>query len=406
MVAMKDHSEIGIAGIDSPGIYNKTVRAMESDVSEYGMAGNLGSTLRPAVEHVLQNKTPDWNGDVADEKNPRWRPKEKRNVAELASRCFERAVFFEDPTYLCYPTKRGFVWKAGMEELFSAEKRVRPVDLDSGAWRIYQGTAPEWARIGGLDMFLGMVDFIKPRRFMSLDVVGNAKLTLENYKRILARGYTNCVPVFQYQETWDSRLTGRSWKSMRRDERAACVIENARRAALSPSFRFMAEHSKRIAIGGLNDGPLPVGYRALYASEILRQTEGYGIKLWLLGQANVTVLNELATLGILDDVSTDGSHWIHAGSKERVSALTESGRLHTVDFARMKLRPFLKPVEMMASNLRAWVGLYAHQWKWPEPLPTDEDWRDPEVQEEVQVQARQVQLDLWSFLNQPKVKTA
>ncbi len=94
------------------------------------------------------------------------------------------------------------------DELKKAEHKIRFL-LDSGAF-----TAWKAGKEISLDDYCSFLEKIpvKPWRYFSLDVIGNPEATMENYQKMLERGFTplpiftrgeNCSAIEKYYETSD-----------------------------------------------------------------------------------------------------------------------------------------------------------------------------------------------------------
>lgn len=317
--------QVGVAGIDSPRIHSKTV---------VGIAGNPGTPMRPLFRSVSD------------------RPAVK--AASLGdtvqATAWSRAVYLSDWTYLVCPDRQGGLrWRRGFEELFSRENRRLALYLDSGSFRIFTGTAPAWATF---DNYLAAIRLIQPDAVMAFDVVGDQAAGARNCALMLLAGL-GCpvIPVWQIGPTYDRRLSAR---------------DNARRALKDPMLQYYAARSPMLALGGMVQGSCPREERHLYLDELCRHLPAH--RLWALGQASHVVVNGLGQYGRLDQVSVDGSWWIHHARCESI-AVMEKGLLRAVRLEGTGMRSFFTLAEMMLCNLRSVLGAYSGAWEFPAPAP-------------------------------------
>ena len=85
-----------------------------------------------------------------------------------------------------------------IHELIKQEHQINFL-LDSGAFTAFKSGNPI-----KLDDYCKFIDAlpIKPWRYFALDVIGNSKATMENYKEMVRRGY-NPIPVFTHGQPFE-----------------------------------------------------------------------------------------------------------------------------------------------------------------------------------------------------------
>lgn len=352
---------LGVAGVNTRPLL---------DVACLGVAGNWSPALRRAVLT---------SPPVLD----------RRRLGDNAAvRGWKRGVLFLAWTYMVVPDGQGGVrWRPPYAQGWSREERVIPLFLDSNAYSRWTGRSVSWDT---LELYCRAIDFIQPDGYMAWDVIGDNQASLRNYQTMVAWGYQP-IPVWQMREAWDPRAddvirdrTGR----LTPEERVA--IANGRRAARDPVLQYYCSRARLVAIGGMAQGPCPVRVRHLYLRELCRAYPDH--QFWALAQANATVINGLGQHGLLRQVWTDGTWWIHHARTEQFVVL-EDGLLRNIRL-RGQARSFFTLAEMAAASIRALLSAYNEDWVWPEPAPIP----DPEdVDGMLQLSQRIRQQTIWDL---------
>jgi hypothetical protein len=374
------------AGSAALGIAGVNTRPLEA--AALGVAGNWGSTLRLCLDRLVEPARPLSGAHLGD---------------RAASRCWARAVYLLDYTYLVCPTGRGargrgaVRYRPGFRRMCDPATRRLPVYLDSAAYREAVGTAPTWS---SYERYRQAIDLIRPDGALAKDVLGDQEASRAGYERLRSDGYGAVViPVWQCRPTWDDRagtLLGRGYgAAAAASDAARAAIANARRAARDPVLRAYCATAPLVAIGGLVQGPCPRAARHLYLGELCRQFPE--TRLRGLGQGSVMVVNGLGQLGLLDRVSTDGTWWLHNARAEQLAVL-QDGMIKSIRLTRTGARSFFTLAELMASNLRALLSAYAGLWTFPAPAEVPTDLRDEDARLELRRRLDAVQLDLFTRL--------
>ena len=327
--------KVGIAGVNTRPL----MRAADPLI---GIAGNWGSTLRPHVERVVA---------------PAPVVGEQRLGDRAALESWRRACYLLDYTYLACPDRATgrMRYRPGFDAMCAPSTRRLPHYLDSAAYREYTGDAPHWS---SYERYLEAIDLMRPDGAMAKDTVGDQAASLRGYERMCADGYRGVtVPVFQIMPGWVAGLS---------------VEVNARLAARDPVLRRYCDAAPLVAVGGLNQSPVPRAERHVYLAVLCRSFPG--TQWWGLGQANPVVVNGLGRAGLLDRVWVDGSWWIHDARAEKIAVL-EDGLVKTISLTRTGARSFFPLLELMGANLRSLLAAYAGLWTFPGParVPTDMD---------------------------------
>jgi hypothetical protein len=193
-------------------------------------------------------------------------------------------------------------YRPGFAALCSPESRRLPVFLDSAAYREFTGNAPSWSSYA---RYCETIDLVRPDGAMAKDTVGDQRASRRGYERMCADGFgAVTIPVWQVLPAWTDGLS---------------VEANARLAARDPALRFYCDRAPLVAIGGLNQSPVPRAERHLYLGVLCRSFPD--TRFWGLGQANPVVVNGLGCAGLLDRVWVDGSWWLvrHVSPKSRTA---------------------------------------------------------------------------------------
>ena len=369
---------MGIAGVNT--------RPLQA--AALGIAGNWGSTLRPHLESLVERPPPLSSAHLGD---------------RAAERCWARACYLLDYTYLVCPTDRhgrgrgGVRYRAGFRQMCSPVTRRLPLYLDSAAYREAAGTAPGWS---GYERYCQAIDLIRPDGALAKDVLGDQDASRRGYERLCRDGYAAmAIPVWQCRPAWDDRAgaalgPGGGAQSAASDA-ARAAIANARLAARDPVLRAYCATAPLVAIGGLVRGPCPRAVRHLYLAELCRRFPD--TRFWGLGQASALVVNGLGQLGLLDRVWTDGAWWIHHARAEQLAVL-QDGLIRSIRLTHTGARSFFTLAELMASNLRSLLSAYAGLWTFPAPAEVPTDLRDEDARLELRRRLGAVQLDLFARL--------
>lgn len=372
---------IGIAGIDSAGLYSKAGigKVGHEKKASLGVAGNFSSTIRPTLKQVVTaNEAKFGNSTVGD---------------RIARDSWSRACYLSDASYLICSEGAGFRWRAWAEPMFAAETRKLPLYLDSGAFRRWSGTAPNWFTY---EAYAAAIGLTKPEGFMSFDVVGDQAASVSNYRQMQADGLgAGCIPVWQMRPTWDENAGSHVRLSGPVSNAARLAIGNAWLAVSDPAMQYYAANNRLIAIGGMVQGPCPREVRHIYLAEIARLMPDH--QIWGLGQASQPVVNGLGTMGLLDRVWLDGSWWIHHARTEQI-AVVQDGLLKTLNLTYTGAETFFTFPERAAANIRSLLGAYDGKWVWPDPAPLPTDMTDMDAVLELKRRLQKPQMDLWQLL--------
>jgi hypothetical protein len=306
-------------------------------------------------------------------------------------------------------------WRAGREAVFGRAARSIPLVFDSGSYRIYlTGTAPAW--MTRLERYIQAILLADPDGYMSQDDPRSLEATLANYAALETAlpGDPRHIPVWSCRWLWTetpglalNELPGwagfslasliphngtqRRFKDSTLERAARLAVANAVLVARHPAFCAWVERHPLIAIGGLVGGPVNRLVRHLYAAVLCALHPG--LRLWLLGQASYAVVNGLGTLGLLDQVSSDGSWWIRDSLCHKVAYLRD-GLITTVDLGGPGRESLLTTPERMACLLRSLFAAYAGEVVWPRQPELPIDWRDLAQVRAFQVEAQAAQLAL------------
>ena len=220
---------VGIAGVNTRPLHSATL----------GIAGNLSSSLRPPLTR---------GADTVQ------RPTGTRLGDQAASRCWARASYLLDYTYLTCPSRvtGALRYRSGFRVLCAPESRSLPLFLDSGAYRESANTAPSWS---SYPRYCQAIDLVRPDGAMAKDVLNDQARSYEGYRRLCSDGYQQTViPVWQAQPGWESSCD---------------AATNGRLASRDVTLRSNADRSPMVAIGGLVRGPCPRTARHLYLAELV-----------------------------------------------------------------------------------------------------------------------------------------
>jgi hypothetical protein len=323
-----DAARYGLAGLDRPskaalcGVAGVNTRPVQRAASfgvagvkdaatlraAYGVAGNLGSTVREDLPELLSVCPPTGGTD----RQPPGHPERQRLGDRAAEVAHQYGVYFADYTYVTCTTDGGageaLRWRQGREEVFGSGQRLMPLFFDSSAYRIWTGTAPRWA---SFDTYLAAIELAQPDGFCAFDVIGDQSQSVAYFDKMVALGYgpeRGCFPVYHVRPKWNdsATVTGPAWGNV--SAAARCAVANARIAAADPVMRYYAAQSQLIGLGGMVRGPIPRDVRHYYIAELVRAYPDH--QFWALGQANFKVVNGLGAMGLLDRVWLDGSWWM------------------------------------------------------------------------------------------------
>ena len=348
--------------------------------------------------------------------------RESDRLGDRAARsAWTRALWFADFTYLLTSKLE---WRKGRQHVFGRQHREIPVGIDScGYRREITGTAPGWAR--AFEVYPGAIEAIDPDMYAAWDYPDDRAKTMAALVELMKifPGDHRLWPIFSARWTWnnDLRLAGnpvdwgvrdlvslipltktqKQYTRATREAWANVAIANALALANDPDFRFMVDHFGQVMLGGLIKSDCPRSARHLYAATLARLFPG--VQFWLLGQANFSVVNGLGRLGLLDQVSVDGTWWIIDATCERF-AYVDHGLITMHSFEsrpksnglkREKNRQtFFTLVEMMAANLRSLLAAYEGLWSWPPPEPLPLDLMDVDQALELKTRYRTAQMEL------------
>lgn len=348
--------KLGIAGVNTRPL----MRASDPLI---GIAGNWGSTLRPHLSRLVDPAPAISRSRLGD---------------QAALRAWERACYFLDYTYLACPDRASgrMRYRPGFAALCAPGARRLPLYLDSAAYREFTGGAPSWS---GYARYCETIDLVRPEGAMAKDVVGDQAASRRGYERMRADGYGGvAIPVWQVMPAWVGGLSAE---------------ENARLAARNPILRSYVERAALVAVGGLNQSPIPRADRHRYLAALCRAFPG--AQFWGLGQANPAVVNGLGCAGLLDRVWVDGSWWIHDARAE-VLAVLEDGQVRTIRLTRTGARSFFPLLDLMAANLRSLLSAYAGLWTFPGPARVPTNLEDLDARLEIRRRLSTAQLDLFA----------
>jgi len=368
----KVRAAVGIAGLNDQSV----TRAAHA-----GVAGYLSSKVRQRLPRMLTPRGDTQRSGLGD------------RAAEIA---YAHGVYFVDFSYLACTTGTGngtephLRWRSGRAEVFGPGRRVMPLYLDAGAYRLYTGHAPRWV---SRETYLAAIDLLGPEGFAAFDVIGDQAVTQTNFDWMCAAGYgpeRGCFPVWQVRESYDHHATmaGVNWRAV--PDEARCAVANARLAARDPVLRYYAARSSLIGLGGMVRGPIPRDVRHWYIAELARLFPDH--HFWALGQANYKVVNGLGSLGLLDRISLDGTWWLLDAACDRFGVVKD-GQIVMLSLEGWAQSLFTIE-ELMAANLRCILGAYAGLWQFP-PMPLLPNLRDPEAVQELQQHLQTTQLELF-----------
>jgi hypothetical protein len=352
---------LGIAGVNTRPL-------MRASDPKIGIAGNWGSTLRP---HVAGLTEPTKGKPISA----------ARLGDQAALHSWRHACYLLDYTYLVCPDRSSGTlrYRPGFADLCAPDTRRLPLYLDSAAFREYTGNAPRWS---GYERYCQAIDLTRPDGAMAKDVVGDQRASQAGYERMVSDGYgAVTIPVWQVMPGWIDGLS---------------VEDNARQAARSSILRGYCDRAPLVAVGGLNQCPLPRGERWKYLAVLCESFPG--AQFWGLGQANPPVVNGLGAHGLLDRVWCDGSWWIHDARAE-VLAVLEDGLIKPIRLTNTGARSFFPLLELMAANLRSLLSAYAGLWTFPAPAEVPTDLDDLDARLELRRRLDLVQLDMLDLLD-------
>lgn len=369
-------ARLGVAGVDRPamlGVAGVNTRPLQA-TAMLGVAGNWNPQVRKEVLRIPDKIAPERIGDQA------------------AMVGWQRGVLFCDYQYLVCPDGPDTMrWRKSFIGMFESETRPMLLYLDSGAYRRWSGQAESWDTF---ERYCQAIDLLRADGYMAYDTFGDTPASLEAYERMRALGY-DPIPVWQFRQTWDDRagdIMSDPWGVL--DDVARCAIANARLAAKDPVLQYLCSQSRLVAIGGMARGPCPIGGRVYYLRELCRQFPDN--QFWALAQARDSIINGLGRHGLLDQVWTDGSWWIHNARSEQF-AIVKDGLISNISL-RGQARSFFTLAEMMSANVRSLLGAYSGLWTFPEPPPIPDDPRDMEALRELKKRLQPFQTTLFDLM--------
>lgn len=340
------------------------------DVASTGISGNLAPVYRARLPEMVQ----EGGG--------------KQTLGDRAAAVAHRhAVLMADWTYVVctnHPHDESLRWRKGRQRVFGKEHRRLPLYLDSGAYRIWTGTAPRWANF---DNYLTAIELVDADGYFALDIIGNQAESLRNYDAMRGMGLEP-IPVYHVRPRWSDRA---SVDVRVLPQKARTAIANAHLAAQDPVLQYYASKSQLVGLGGMVRGPIPRDVRHYYIAELCRLFPDH--HFWALGQANFKVINGLGPLGLLERVWTDGTWWLLDAACERM-AIVQEGQIRMLSLEGVA-QSFFTMAERMAANLRSLLAAYAGLWAWPPPDPIPADLSDREQVVELSERVTQARLELF-----------
>lgn len=353
--------------------------------------GVAGVDTRPLLHLARVGVAGNWSPGMMQQVLREVRALDRKRLGDrVAQEGWKHGVLFLDYTYTVVPNgSRSVRWRPVYAGGWGPEERPINLFYDCGSYRIWTGKSPRW---NTRERYCQAIAFARPDGYMSFDVYGDAQRSFDNYQWMLAQGYEP-YPVYHFHHLWDPRAEvplHRSWGRVSDAEGVA--IANARRVLKDPILRYMANRSSIVAIGGMVQGPVPREARGAFLAEVQRNL---GVQLWALGQASGPVLNRLARYGVLDDIWTDGTTWLHHARTGQFYVVAD-GELKNVKLTGSAMSLFTLS-EMAAANIRALLGYYGRMWTWPEPAPLP-DFSDPDGLEELHRRIEPVQATLLPLL--------
>lgn len=393
-----DKASLGIAGVNTRPLFRTALGIAGLDRTSkaaLAIAGNMSSPLRRSLSaDLLKRSTPLSRRKLGD---------------RIASRTWERSLWFPDWTYLVCTDREGNIrWRNERQAMFSVEARQAhseevgaPVRLflDSSAYRRRSGQAPSWATY---ENYLKAIDLVRPEAFMAWDVFGDAAASLQGYQRMVEDGYgQGCIPVWPITASWDNRAGAVIEWSMNASEAVRTAIANARLAVRDPVFQYMAARSHLVAIGGMVQGPCPREVRHIYLAELCRLMPDH--QFWAMGQASHVVINGLNQYGLLDRVWLDGSWWILHAMTDQI-AILQNGLIKNIDLRYTGATTTLTGAELMLCNLRSGVGAYLKEWSAPGPPAVPTEMRDIDALMELKkrIERETSQMTLFPLIDEAK----
>lgn len=317
----------------------------------------------------------------------------KRFGDRAARTAWKHAVWFLDFTYLVTSAIR---WRRGRQEIFGRYQRILPLYLDSAGFRRrLSNNAPAWAH--EFENYVRAIALLDPDGFAAWDFPEDRKRTMASLRDMI-RLYPDNRLWAVYSARWGfdkrarldpallppwARVTNlaslipfngiqRTFKESTCAAWAYQALANAQALVKDPDFKFMADTVGRVMIGGLVRGPIHYLVRHLYAGQIRHlfpDLEG----LWLMGQARAPVLNGLGVVGLLDEVSSDGTEWIANSVRERFNYI-KGGLIRVWSMeSDYEVETGFTLEELMASNLRVMLGAREGLLQWPDPPPPEEE---------------------------------
>jgi len=380
----------GIAGVNTDNITTAARKASSGGaglkdastirpVAMHGIAGNLGSTVRPHLPAMLKVEEANGRGRLGD---------------QAAATGWQHGVYFADFSYVVCTNGAGaedLRWRKDREGVFGRHSRLLPLFLDSTAYRRWTGTVPGWV---SFDSYLQAIEITDPDGFAAYDVIGDQAESVRYFDAMTAMGFgpeRGCFPIYHVRPHWDphATVTGLAWRNI--PEAARCAVANARRAAQDPVMRYYADKSPLIGLGGMVRGPIPRDVRHYYIAELARQLPDH--QFWGLGQANFKVINGLGSMGLLDRIWTDGTWWILDAACERFAVVMDGIiQMHSLEGIA---HSFFTITECMAANLRSLLAAYAGLWTWPPPDPLPIDQNDPDQVDDLHGRLVQARMELF-----------
>lgn len=332
-----------------------------------------------------------------------------------------KGVWFADFAYITAKEGGGIRWREGRDKTLARPHRALPLFIDScGYRREITGTAPKWAH--EFAVYPQALELLDPDGYAAWDYPHDRQASMESLRelmRLFPQDVSNgkLWPVFSVRWTFDDRahldlarlpawrgrelatlipLTGtqKPFKRETREEWARLAIANALRMGSDPDFKWMCQTFGRVMIGGLVMSQVPRMARHLLAAALCHLYPE--VQFWLLGQANFAVINGLGSLGLLEQVWTDGSWYIKDATAERF-AVVENGLITMYEASRERMRnrhTFFTFHELLAANLRSLLAAYQGLWSWPPPEPLPLDLLDPEQVGEMKQRLQVAQMEL------------
>lgn len=356
--------------------------------------GVAGVSTRPLMDLALVGVAGHWSPALRAEVLPERKVVLNRQCPgdRAAARGWERGSLFLSWLYMVVPDGSQTVrWRPAYANGWGPRERRIPLYLDSNAYGRWTGTAPRWDT---LTRYCQAIDHIRSDGYMSWDVIGDNRASLQNYESMVGMGYQP-IPVWQFRESWDPRasetIPDRSgWLG----DEARTAVANGRLAARDSVMRYYCSRSRLVAIGGMARGPCSRKVRHLFIRELCRAYPDH--QFWALAQASATVVNGLGQYGLLRRVWTDGTWWLHHARTEQM-AIVKDGLLHNLRLTG-RAQGFFTTGEMGAASIRALLAAYREDWTFPEPAPVPTDVRDLDALAELKRRLRPEQTTLLGLL--------